>query len=49
MRAVNSYPSYTVQHSSKFLKCIFNQILAKIIDNGEIWVAKLNVGADERI
>ena len=43
------YPLYTFQHNSEFLKSNFSQIVAKIINNGEVWVAKLDVGADESI
>ena len=42
------YPLYTFQHRSK-VKIKICQGMAKIIDNGEIWVAKLDLGADESI
>ena len=41
------YPLYTFQHNSEFLN--FSQIIAKIINNGEVWVAKLDAGADGSI
>ena len=37
------------QHSSKFLKSKFSQIMAKIINNGEKVGTKIDVGADESI
>ena len=37
----------TFQHNSEFLKSNFSQIIANVINNGEKWVAKLDVGADE--
>ena len=39
----------TFQHNSEFLKSNFSQIIANVINNGEKWVAKLDVGADESI
>ena len=40
------YPLYTFQHNLKSLKSIK---MAKITSNMKMWVAKLDVGADESI